>query len=587
MAFAFTRSRSSGSIGAQTRSALPGFFQYTPQDLSGAATSTGSGFGSAVALSHDSPCTVLLVGAPLDSTSGPASSGSVTAFVLNDTDADPTRWAFDGGKAFYAGPTRTANARFGSSLSAVVPADSPTYVWRAAVGAPGSGPSAGQAGVVQTFLGKDSLQFEWAFEVSISAPAAGGYAVAATAPTPAPADADGFGASVALSQDGTLLSVAAPFATAAAPNAAANAGALVGFVDAANAPQPLKSSADLGSLVTCGSADPFSGDKPEVALQLRIAGVDQTSMQTPVGAAAAAGALQIALAAATTATFGSDGAMQVLKVDVARLRNGDTGAVLFLNGSYLADFPDSRARRRLGATREAAPPTARLRRLQAYTLNVDVVLTVSSLTAGVSSLAAANKLGTLIVTATASTMFTTSLVSALSTSAVTALRAPTASAFSVSVTSAPPTQPAAHASDPPVGLGGGFTIEIVCGIAAGVIVLCGLAVGSLFDKSCACFWRNLGMKAATEPTPEEIAAPAKAGGAGAKVTPAPEAPDMTNRAERVAVASTASSNAEGSRASPTNSSSPPTAAAASARATASASASASAETLLGTEGVKS
>jgi hypothetical protein len=131
-------------------------------------------------------------------------------------------------------------------------------------------------------------------------------------------------------------------------------------------------------------------------------------------------------------------------------------------------------------------------------------------------------------------------------------------------------------------MSGNLSIDIICGIAAGVIVLCGLVVGSLFDKSCACFWRNLGMKAATEPTPEELAAAAKAGeSAGAKATPAPEAPDMTKRAERVAVASNASSNAEGSRASPTNSSSPTNAAAASA------SASASAATLLGTEGAKS
>jgi hypothetical protein len=380
-----------------------------------------------------------------------------------------------------------------------------------------------------------------------------------------------------MSQDGTLISVAAPFATAAAPNAAASAGALVSFVDAAHAPQPLKSSADPGSLVACGSADLVSGAMPEVALQLRIASVDQSSMQTTVGAAAAASALQIAVAAAAAATFGSYGALQV---DVARLRDGVTGAVLFLNESYLADFPDSRARRRLGAALAAAPQAARLRLLQTHALNVDVVITVSSLTAGASSLAAANKLGAYIATATASTAFTTSLVSALSTSSVAALSAPAASAFSVAVTSAPPTQPSAQASDSPDGTAGGFTIEIACGIAAGVIVVCGLSVGSLFDKSCACFWRNLGMKAATEPTPEELAAAAKAGGASAKVSPAPEAPDMANRAERVAVASTASSNAEGSRASPTNSSSTTNAAAASASA-------AGQHALLGTETIKS
>jgi hypothetical protein len=77
------------------------------------------------------------------------------------------------------------------------------------------------------------------------------------------------------------------------------------------------------------------------------------------------------------------------------------------------------------------------------------------------------------------------------------------------------------------------SVAVICGIIAACIVAVGLICGSIFDVGCACLWRRIGMGADKDKD--------KAGGKGGD--------GMTDRATRVAVASTASG---GSGTSPTN-----------------------------------
>ena len=525
LAFAFKRQRAQ-SLGS-------GGFSYATQDLVlPSPSSFGAGasqFGSMVALSSDG--SVAVVGAPTDTcdssskctASAAWQSGSVTAFVWNGTDADPAQRKFDSGSTFFA-KTPAANASFGIGLAIAPtgPSDDPSYKWRVVVGASGAGlgPSMTLAGTVSTFLTKGSLLGTWDFEIALKEP----FAVAS--------NGNGFGYCVVLSDDGTLLTASAPY-EAYVPSSGSNllgAGALINFFNAAKAPPTRKSSASLSNLVACGAG--VDAIMPTVEIQFKINGVDLSSMQAPANsndaarataAAAAAAAADAVKKAAITATKGL--AFGTLSVDVARLRDSGTGVVLFLNQSYLSNYPDTRARRRVSVAD---------RRLATSTLYADVVLTAASLTA-------ANKLGVYVSDAAQQATLTTGFSTALGSSSVAALVARTG--VSVSAVGAfPPVQPPEPAAAPP---DSAWTVELISGLVAACVVAAALTIGSLFDARCACFWRACGMRTVEE---EVASAGAGAGAATAKVAPEP----MADRATRVAVASATSTTSAGSGASPTN-----------------------------------